>query len=292
MTTHHNDWDTSTQRGESSRSITSSSPEIAALTQKIAEMNKYFLRMTQSNQQVNFVNPCCETYGGLHHYSECQAVSGFTQDDVYAAMGNYNAGGKNKVITIGNGITLAGPSVPPIPFSSSPKEVERDPRMTTNQVHISCPESIARVPSLERLLELANTPLNENCSAVLLKKLPEKLKDPGKFLIPCEFSELEECMALADLGASINLMPLSIWKKLMLHELMPTRMTLELANQSISYPAGIAEDVFVQVGKFAFLADFVVVDYDVDPRVPLILERPFLRMTCALVDVYREDFDS
>ncbi|GKC02326.1 hypothetical protein Tco_0993936 [Tanacetum coccineum] len=62
----------------------------------------------------------------------------------------------------------------------------------------------------EKLLELANTPLNENCSAVLLKKIPEKLGDPGKFLIPYDFSELEECLALADLGANINLMPLSV----------------------------------------------------------------------------------
>ncbi|GJY00848.1 reverse transcriptase domain-containing protein [Tanacetum coccineum] len=84
----------------------------------------------------------------------------------------------------------------------------------------------------DKLLELANTPLNENCSAVLLKKLPEKLGDPRKFLIPCDFSEFEECLALADLGASINLMPLSVWKKLMLPELTPTRMTLELANDS------------------------------------------------------------
>ncbi|GKB61552.1 reverse transcriptase domain-containing protein [Tanacetum coccineum] len=91
-------------------------------------------------------------------------------------------------------------------------------------------------------------------------------------------------MALADLGASINLMPLSVWKKLMLPELVPTRITLELANRSIAYPAGIAEDVCVQVGKFTFPAGFVVVDYDVDPRVPLILGRPFLRAARALVN--------
>ncbi|GJZ82530.1 reverse transcriptase domain-containing protein [Tanacetum coccineum] len=409
MTAHHNDWDTSAQRGESSRSITSSSPEIAALTQQIAEMNKNFLRMSQSNQQVNVVNPSCETCGGPHHYSECQAAGGFTQGDVYAATGNYNAGGHPvsikkiipiriiktfgtgitgirilikgalpsntipnpkediKVITTRSGITLVGPSAP-APNSSSSKEVERDPETTMDQVHISSSESTARVPSLviqpapasksneipernphqppipypsrlnkdklqdksdiqihkflqmfkklhfnisfaealaqmpkyakmlkdlltnkEKLLELANTPLNENCSAVLLKKLPEKLGDPGKFLIPCDFSELEECLALADLGASINLMPLSVWKKLMLPELIPTRMTLELANRSIAYPVGIAEDIFLQVGKFRFPADFVVIDYDVDPRVPLILGRPFLRTARDLVDVHGEE---
>ncbi|GJY29395.1 reverse transcriptase domain-containing protein [Tanacetum coccineum] len=141
----------------------------------------------------------------------------------------------------------------------------------------------------EKLFDLAKTPVNENCSAVILKKLPEKLGDPGKFLIPCDFPEIVECLALADLGASINLMPLSIWKKLSLPELTPTQMILELADRSTTSPSGIAEDVFVKVGKFHFPADFVVVDYVVDPRVPLILGRPFLRTARALIDVYGEE---
>ncbi|GKD94697.1 reverse transcriptase domain-containing protein, partial [Tanacetum coccineum] len=124
---------------------------------------------------------------------------------------------------------------------------------------------------------------------VLLKKLLEKLGDPSRFLKPCDFSELDECLALADLGASINLMPLSVWKKLSLPELTSTRMTLELANRSFFYPKGVAEDVFVKVGKNYFLADFVVVDYEVDPQVPLILRRPFLRTAQALVDVNGEE---
>ncbi|GJS25939.1 reverse transcriptase domain-containing protein [Tanacetum coccineum] len=110
----------------------------------------------------------------------------------------------------------------------------------------------------EKLLELANTPLNENCSAVILKKLPEKLGDPGKFLIPCGFSELK-CKALAD-----------------------------LANREIYTPDGIARDVFVPVGKFTFPADFIIVDYESNPRVPLILGRPFLRTARALIDVHGE----
>ncbi|GKD47341.1 reverse transcriptase domain-containing protein [Tanacetum coccineum] len=138
----------------------------------------------------------------------------------------------------------------------------------------------------EKLLELAKIPLSENCSAMLLKKLPEKLGDPGKFLIPCEFSEIEICHALADLGASINLMPLSIWKKLSLPKLTPTLMTLELADRSITRPKGLAEDVFVKVGKFHFPTNFVVVDFKADPRVPLILGRSFLRTSRTLIDVY------
>ncbi|GJY81915.1 reverse transcriptase domain-containing protein [Tanacetum coccineum] len=114
----------------------------------------------------------------------------------------------------------------------------------------------------EKLIELENTPVSENCSAVILKKLPEKLGDPGKFLIPCGFNELK-CKALADLGASINLMPLSVWK--------------EIAEMSCS------------VRKFTFPADFVIVDYESDPRVPLILGRPFLRTARALIDVHGEE---
>ncbi|GKG16457.1 reverse transcriptase domain-containing protein, partial [Tanacetum coccineum] len=100
--------------------------------------------------------------------------------------------------------------------------------------------------------------------------------------MPCNFPGMEECLALADLGASINLMPLSVWKKLSLPELTPTCMTLELADRSI----GIAKDVYLKVGKFKFPANFVVVDFDADPRVPLILGRSFLKTGRALIDVY------
>nr|GEZ78481.1 reverse transcriptase domain-containing protein [Tanacetum cinerariifolium] len=138
----------------------------------------------------------------------------------------------------------------------------------------------------DKLCELARIPLNEHCSAVLLKKLPEKLGDPGMFLIPCEFLGMAECLALADLGVSINLMPLSVWNKLSLLDLSPTCMTLELADRLISHPVGVAEDVFVKVGTFHFPADFVVVDFDADPRVPLILGRSFLKNRRDLIDVF------
>nr|GFA61206.1 reverse transcriptase domain-containing protein [Tanacetum cinerariifolium] len=127
-----------------------------------------------------------------------------------------------------------------------------------------------------KLIELTKTPLNENCSTVVLKKLPEKLGDPGRFLIPCDFSEFDNCLALADLGASVNLMPLSIWKKLKLPILNDTKMVLELADRTISKPTGVAENVFFKVGKFYFPADFVVLDFIADPRVPLSLGRPFM----------------
>nr|GFB28790.1 reverse transcriptase domain-containing protein [Tanacetum cinerariifolium] len=130
----------------------------------------------------------------------------------------------------------------------------------------------------ENLSEMARTPLNEHCSAILLKKLPEKLGEPGKFLILCDFLGMAECLALADLGASINLMPFFVWKRLSLPDLTTTCMTLELVDRSISRP----------VGSFHFPTDFVVVDFDADPRVPLILERSFLKTGRALIDVFEE----
>ncbi|GKC18438.1 reverse transcriptase domain-containing protein [Tanacetum coccineum] len=121
----------------------------------------------------------------------------------------------------------------------------------------------------EKLFDLAKTPVNENCSAVILKKLPEKLGDPVS-----DFSYLV-------ISGSCRILSLL--------ELTPTQMILELADRSTTRPAGISEDVFVKVGKFYFPADFVVVDYIVDPRVPLILGRPFLRTARALIGVYGEE---
>nr|GFA05146.1 retrotransposon protein, putative, Ty3-gypsy subclass [Tanacetum cinerariifolium] len=129
--------------------------------------------------------------------------------------------------------------------------------------------------------------MNEHCSTVILNKLPRKLGDPGKFLIPCEFSGMDECLALAYLGASINLMPLSVWEGLSLPELTPTCMTLELADRSVSKPIGIAKYVSFKVGVFHFPADFVVVYFEPDPRVPLILGRCFLKTSRALIDIHK-----
>ncbi|GJS74333.1 reverse transcriptase domain-containing protein [Tanacetum coccineum] len=205
-----------------------------------------------------------------------------------------------------SGASYDGPQVSP-PTSSLPKVVENEPEVTKDTVpptnngnlsfEISLTDALILMPKFtstpkalignkEKLSEMARTPLNEHCSAVILNKLPKKLGDPDKFLIPCDFPGMDECLALADLGASINLMPLSVWKKLSLSVLTPTCMTLELADRSITQPIGIAEDVDVKVGKFQFPADFVVVDFDADPRVHLILGRYFLKTGHALIDVY------
>nr|GEX55293.1 hypothetical protein [Tanacetum cinerariifolium] len=105
----------------------------------------------------------------------------------------------------------------------------------------------ALIGNKEKLSEIPRTPMNEHCSAVILNKLPRKLGDPGKFLIPCEFPGMDECLALADLGASINLMPLFVWEALSLPKLTPTCMTLELVNRSVSKPISIAKDVSFKV---------------------------------------------
>ncbi|GKB43636.1 reverse transcriptase domain-containing protein [Tanacetum coccineum] len=144
----------------------------------------------------------------------------------------------------------------------------------------------ALIGNKEKISEMARTPLNEHCSVVILNKLPKKLGDPNKFLIPCDFLGMDKCLALADLGASINLMPLLVWKNFSIPELTPTCMTLELVDRSITQPIGIVEDVYLKVGKFKFSADFVVADFNANPRVPLILERSFSKTGGALINVY------
>ncbi|KAL5539346.1 hypothetical protein UlMin_042284 [Ulmus minor] len=132
--------------------------------------------------------------------------------------------------------------------------------------------------------------LTEECSAILQRKLPQKLKDPGSFTIPCTIGDFEFDKVLCDLGASINLMPLSIFRKLGLGEVKPTTVTLQLADRSIKHPRGIIEDVLVKVDKFIFPADFIVLDMEEDREVPLILGRPFLATVVA--EKFHESFPS
>nr|GEV39981.1 reverse transcriptase domain-containing protein [Tanacetum cinerariifolium] len=182
-----------------------------------------------------------------------------------------NPKGKLKAITTSSGLVTKGPIVPNLPKSVNPKEDEcveetyTDPDLTEYTIKVPPPPVQKPKPPIQRhfVLHTKDSP-------------------------PPHIPELK-CKALANLGASINLMPLSVWKKLGLPDLIPTRMTLELANHAICMPNGIARDVFVPVGKFTFPADFVVVDYESDPRVPLILERAFLRTARALIDVHGEE---
>nr|GEY68381.1 reverse transcriptase domain-containing protein [Tanacetum cinerariifolium] len=221
-----------------------------------------------------------------------------------------------KKITTQSGVSYDGPQILPRP-SFLPKVVENEPEATNDTVHPTNNESTKDVqPSVVQsespilTSELVNYPIIEHVASpvsaprpnqrpsipypsrlqdqklLLLKKLLEKLGDLGKFLFSCNFPRKAKCLALADLGASINLMPLSVWNKLSLPDLTPTCMTLELADHSISHPVGVAEDVYVKVGTFHFSADFVVIDFDADPRVPLILRRSFLKTRRALIHVF------
>nr|GEV56210.1 reverse transcriptase domain-containing protein [Tanacetum cinerariifolium] len=319
MTAHHNHWDTSAIQDETSRNISSTSTfESLKVVRQLEKMNKNFSKMMRQFQTIKAFDMKCETCGGRHSFNECPAVGGYTQNTSYAITGNFNSGGTGsfpsntvlnpredlKAITTRSGVTLVGPSVSP--SSSSSKEVDQEPKMITDQVLtestnnvpplvvqpslastffliillLRCPRNLhfelsfadallhiskfslmfnSLLNNKEKLFDLATTLVNENCSAVILKKLPEKLGDPGKFLIPCNFLEFDECLALADL------------------------------DRSTTRPVGIAKDIFVKVGKFHFPTDFVIVDYVVDPRVPLILRRPFLRTGRALIDVYGEE---
>ncbi|GJZ40560.1 reverse transcriptase domain-containing protein [Tanacetum coccineum] len=290
-----------------SSSTTACPSEMAALTDAVNAMLRHV--KTSPSETVKVISESCVTYGGPHPYYECLAADGntfnasaaattYNQNQGYRPQGDPNYRASNQ---------MGPPSFPPvqnnqnrfnqnqapfdepvvapkpkpfIPYPSANKQklCEKDDNLASKFVEIfrelhfeiSFADALLHMLKFasmfksllnnnEKLFDLAKTLVNENCSAVILKKLPENLGDPGKFLIPCNFLEIVECLVLADL------------------------------DRSTTSPSGITEDVFVKVGKFHFLADFVVVDYVVDPRVPLILERPFLRTAHALIDVYGEE---
>nr|GEW77167.1 reverse transcriptase domain-containing protein [Tanacetum cinerariifolium] len=262
---------------------------IDKLADQISNLVKIVNKQVITPATVKAVEKSCVICEGAHAYDDCIATDS-NQSSVCMATASTlgtlpsntipNPKGEMKAVTTRSGLAYEGPSIPT--NSSLEKVVERETEETTDKEQPNCQGSTAYIqppvvpnPILEpvslltnkdKLFELAKVSLNENCSAMHLKKLLEKLGDPGKFLIPCDFPGMDVCHALADLGASINLMPLSIWKKLSLPELTPTRITLELADRSITRPKGVAEDVFVKVGKFHFPTDFVVVDFEADPR--------------------------
>ncbi|XP_024989181.1 uncharacterized protein LOC112523736 [Cynara cardunculus var. scolymus] len=168
------------------------------------------------------------------------------------------------------------------------------------QLHISIPlvEALEQMPSYvkflkdilnkkRRLSEFDTVSLTNECSTLPTCKIPPKLKDSGSFTIPCSIGGKEVGHAWCDLGASINLMPLSIFNKLGIGEVRPTTVTLQLADRSLAYPKGKIEDILVKVNKFIFPADFLVLDYEADRNVPIILGRLFLVTGKTLIDVQK-----
>ena len=169
------------------------------------------------------------------------------------------------------------------------------------KLHINIPfaKALEQMPSYARFMkgilsrklkldDLETIALTEECSAVLQQKLPQKLNDPGSFTIPCTIGNLSFDKCLCDLGASINLMPLSIFKKLGLPDPKPTYMSLQLADRSIIYPGGVVEDILVKVDKLIFHDDFVILDFEEDKKIPIILGRPFLATGRTMIDVQKE----
>ena len=118
------------------------------------------------------------------------------------------------------------------------------------------------------------------------------MQDPGKFTIPCKIGHADVGKALCDSRANINLMPLSIAKRLSLGKLTSTTLTLKMADRTLAQPKGILENVLIKVGKFIFSVDFVVIDIEEDKQVPLLLGRPFLATEVALMDVKKRRINS
>ncbi|KAK4271099.1 hypothetical protein QN277_019840 [Acacia crassicarpa] len=164
------------------------------------------------------------------------------------------------------------------------------------QINIPFTEALENMPNYakfmkdllskkHKLQEIETVTLTQQCSAIIQTKLPPKLKDPGSFSIPCAIGNVNMGRALCDLGASINLMPLSVSKALGIKEIKPTMMSLQLADRSIKKPEGVIEDVLVKVDKFIFSVDFVVLNMEEDAELPLLLGRPFLATARAVIDV-------
>ena len=194
---------------------------------------------------------------------------------------------------------------PLIPYPQRLKKHKLDKQFTKfmevfKKLHINIPfvDALEQMPSYvmfmkdilsqkRRLADFETVNLTEECSAILQRKLPQKLKDPGSFTIPCTIGNAIFERALCDLGASIDLMPLSIFKRLGLGEARSTTVTLQLADRSLKHPRGVIEDVLVKVDKFIFPVDFIVLDMEEDKEIPIILGRPFLSTGKAMIDVHR-----
>lgn len=167
-----------------------------------------------------------------------------------------------------------------------------------NKIYIDVPftEVLSQMPTYAKFLkeilskkrkieEGETVNLTEECSAIIQIKLPPKLKDPGSFSIPCVIGSEVVKKSMCDLGASVSLLPLSLYERLGIGELKSTRMTLQLADRFVKYPAGIIEDVPVKVGEVYIPADFVVMEMEEDNQVPILLGRPFLATAGAIIDV-------
>ncbi|GJZ96547.1 reverse transcriptase domain-containing protein [Tanacetum coccineum] len=179
------------------------------------------------------------------------------------------------------------------------------------RINVSLIDVLAGIPNYDKFLkelvsnkhkleQISSAFLSDESFAMIQNKVPPKLGDPRSFLIPCTFDKVFSCNALADLGASINLMPYSVYAKLSLETLKPTKISVRLADRSFQFPIRIADNMLVKVGKFTFLVDLIILEIEEDSKVSLILERPFLHTDDAVIHVKQkqlnlgvdEDFDA
>ncbi|XP_023766076.1 uncharacterized protein LOC111914613 [Lactuca sativa] len=195
------------------------------------------------------------------------------------------------------------PYQPLLPFPGRARQDKHDVDYQKNLEHIKAlqinmpfTEAVAQMPKYAKFLkelltnrkkmeEIKDVVFNENCSAAMLNKMPKKKGDPGSLTLPCQFGNLATIHALADSGACVNLMPYSFFKKLDLPEPRPIRVAIHLANKTVTFPRGICKDLLVKVDKFVFPTNFIVLDMEADPQVPIILGRPFLNTASAIVDM-------
>ena len=188
--------------------------------------------------------------------------------------------------------------MPPVPFPQRLHKSKMDDQFSKFlnmfkkiEVNIPFAEALAQMPhyakfmkdimSKKRKVYEGVVSLSTTCSVVIQKNLPMKMQDLGSFTIPCTIGNYEFGRALCDSRVSINLMPLSIMKRLSFGEVTPTTMTLQMENRTMAQPDGILEDVLIKVGKFIFPMDFMVIGLEEYKQVPLLLGRPFLATGAA-----------
>jgi len=183
------------------------------------------------------------------------------------------------------------PYIPPLPFPQRFSKAKLDSQFgkfldILKKLHVNVPflDALSQMP-LSQIDEHETVTLGEECSAVVLNQLLAKLKDPGRFSIPCIIGNVSIDRALCDLGSNVSLMPYSIFKKLGLGELRPTHISRQLADRSIKYPMGILEDVSIKVDRFYVPINFMLLDMAEDPRTQIILGRPFLATARCTIDV-------
>ncbi|XP_015965388.1 uncharacterized protein LOC107489133 [Arachis duranensis] len=198
---------------------------------------------------------------------------------------------------------MVKPCNPPLPYPQRFQKEIKDQKFPkfleifkNLEINIPLAEALEQMPLYAKFLkELINKKrswnekeaviLTQECSALIQEGLPPKFKDPGSFFLPCTIGNISIDKALCDLGSSINLMPLSMMRWLFIEEVKPTHMSLELVDRSMVIPKGVIENLLVKVGKFIFPTDFVILDLGEEGSDSIILGRPFLATTRAIIDV-------